>query len=416
MIFVRGRVVASLDTNGLFADPDGYSAVAANLAEHHAFAQTTYAGQPVLTASRPPLYPLVLAALPLRGDNPVLFGALHVVLGAATVIGVWHLGRLWSLAPGVSLLAAALVTIDPLLLVHSAQVMTETLATLLATTTLIAITHAAARPSLKWALVGGLSAGLSILCRPEFFVWTAAIVVIFPFAANGSRRLARLAACVAAVGVVLAPWAIRNQRVFGSPVFTTTHGGPTLLLANNPSFYEYLRSAAWGSTWDGRDVNVRYAQLRRRARNSVTNHIVIDEVTVDHEAYREAFQNILAEPGMFAWSCLVRVGRLWNVLPHQTSTGESPTHHGLRIAVAVWYAFEFALAATGAWFLRRKLLVEPWLWGTLLVLSITLVHAFYWTDMRMRAPLTPVVALAAAYGLASLACRSQRVSALDSAA
>ena len=415
VIFVRGRVVASLDTNGLWADPDGYSAVAANLVEHGAFAQTTYYGRPVLTAARPPLYPLLLAALSLGGDNPVLFGAMHVVLGTATVAGVWYLGRLWSLAPGVSLLAAALVMIDPLLLAHSAKVMTETLAALLVTTTLIAVTRAAARPSWKWALAAGVSAGLSILCRPEFLIWAAGIIVLFPFAAEGSHRLARLAVCVAALAVVLAPWAIRNQRAFGSPVFTTTHGGFTLLLANNPSFYEYLRSAPWGSTWDGHDVYLRYRQLQRRStpplyvRTSIHRpQMAIDEVTVDHEAYREAFQNILAEPGMFAWSSLVRVGRLWNVLPHQTSADESPSRRGLRFAVAIWYAFEFALAAAGVWFLRRKLLVHPWLWGVLLVASITAVHALYWTDMRMRAPVTGVVALAAASGLASLACQSRR--------
>ena len=42
---------------------------------------------------------------------------------------------------------------------------------------------------------------------------------------------------------------------------------------------------------------------------------------------------------------------------------------------------------------------SSWLWGLLLVACLTAVHTFYWTDMRMRAPLMPVVALAAAGGL-----------------
>ena len=37
-----------------------------------------------------------------------------------------------------------------------------------------------------------------------------------------------------------------------------------------------------------------------------------------------------------------------------------------------------------------------WLWGLLLVACLTAVHAVFWTDMRMRAPVMPVVALAAA--------------------
>ena len=32
--------------------------------------------------------------------------------------------------------------------------------------------------------------------------------------------------------------------------------------------------------------------------------------------------------------------------------------------------------------------------------SVTAVHTFYWSNMRMRAPLTPVIALAAAAGVA----------------
>jgi hypothetical protein len=37
-----------------------------------------------------------------------------------------------------------------------------------------------------------------------------------------------------------------------------------------------------------------------------------------------------------------------------------------------------------------------------LLISFTLVHAFYWADMRMRAPLVPVLALLAARAGAAL--------------
>ena len=33
------------------------------------------------------------------------------------------------------------------------------------------------------------------------------------------------------------PWAWRNARIFGEPVWSTTHGGYTLALANNPVYY-----------------------------------------------------------------------------------------------------------------------------------------------------------------------------------
>ena len=47
-------------------------------------------------------------------------------------------------------------------------------------------------------------------------------------------------------------------------------------------------------------------------------------------------------------------------------------------------------------------------WGGLLAVSFTAVHAAYWTNMRMRASLVPVVVLAAAAGAAWLAGRTKR--------
>ncbi len=352
------------------------------------------------------MYPFLLACLEWIpwGTAEYRIGLLHIVLGVATVWATWRLGKQWGLPPAAALVAAGLVTVDPLLLGQSLQTMTETLATFLATIAMLAITRAGRDPAIRWTLLAGVLLGLSILCRPTFLAWSVLVVALLPIFATGPRRWLRTAMLVAASALTLTPWVVRNEISLGRPIVTTTHGGFTLLLANNPDFYEYLRSGKWGSVWDGKAV---YREVRPYN---------VAELEHDRQNYRQAFKNIRAEPGMFAWSCLVRLGRLWNVLPHQTSEIESTTWRGLRYAVAIWYAFVFALAAIGAWFLRGKLFTAPWLWGTLLVLSITLVHAFYWTDMRMRAPLTAVIALAAAQGLVTLACRRDSASASPIAA
>jgi hypothetical protein len=69
-----------------------------------------------------------------------------------------------------------------------------------------------------------------------------------------------------------------------------------------------------------------------------------------------------------------------------------------RAAVGVWYAAVFTLAVAGLWRGRRELAKTPWIWGLLLCLAFTAVHSLYWTDMRMRAPLMPVIVLAVARG------------------
>ena len=113
--------------------------------------------------------------------------------------------------------------------------------------------------------------------------------------------------------IVLSPWAIRNQLQFGRPIVTTTHGGYTLLLANNPEFYQWLRSGPWGSVWRADQFN---ADWNRRK--------PADELQADRLAYAEAWQTIRREPGTFAYSCLVRLGRFWSPLPHQVTADETP--------------------------------------------------------------------------------------------
>jgi hypothetical protein len=391
-LVVRGRVIlAGRET--LDDDPDGYRWVAASVYYDGVFAVRENPDLP--TARRAPLYPLVLAVT-YYARLPVAYivGFLHAVLGLGTVWATWRLGRQYRLPSGASLAAAALVAVDPLLLWQSVQPMTETMATFLAVAALLAVGRAAGGASPVGSVAAGALLGLCVLCRPVFLVWMGLIGCVFAWRAVRARSVVPLAALAAGAALALAPWTIRNVRELGAPVVTTTHGGFTLLLANNPDFYEYLRHGSWGSVWDGSSVNGTQEQPLAP----------VDEIELDRANYRKAFANIRAEPVMFARSCLARLGRLWNVLPHQTSADESTARRGLRYSVAIGYTFEFALAAAGIWFLRGKVFAPPWLWATLLVLSITLVHAFFWTDMRMRAPLVPVVALVAAYGATLLAC------------
>ncbi len=409
VIFARGRALYVM-SDSMARDPDSYERLAYNLRDLHEFGWWG-STQFELTAFRPPLYPLLIAPfLVIPG-----IGFVHVILGAATVWAVWRLARQSGLSQAFALVAAGLVTIDPILVNQQAQVMTETLAACLAALTLLAITRVAAIGSLGSGIAAGALLGLCVLCRPTFAVWLGMVVVAMPFCARLAWRKA-VAASVAmllSAAAVLAPWAARNLRQFGAPVFTTTHGGFTLLLANNPEFYEYLRSAPWGSTWDAEGFNANWSEQASQNRIQGSFHGCVDEVDNDRRAYRQAFENIRNQPAMFAWASLTRVGWLWGVLPHQLSPEESPSRRGMRYAVAIFYSCELLLAAAGAWFARARLGSSPWLWGLLLLASFTIVHAFYWTDLRMRAPLMPVVALWAAWATSVLAAPNQPRKALS---
>jgi 4-amino-4-deoxy-L-arabinose transferase-like glycosyltransferase len=413
-LVVRGRVMLA-NFNSLVRDPDAYQEVAWNIFSQGTFGYYDDKSRNVEPkASRPPLYPLLLATVhflrvPL---SAAVLGFLHVVLGVGTVWAVWRLGLAWGLPPLANLLAAGLITVDPILLNQSVQAMTETLATLLATLALLALSRAANDSLAHWSALAGALVGLCVLCRPTFLVWLLCAAVVFPWIALGAHKFLRVSALVVAAAAVLAPWAIRNQIVYGRPIITTTHGGYTLLLANNPEFYEYLRSAPWGRVWDAEQFNRQWEAERGSSTPNFVWDLRREELDDDSRAYQVAWENIQREPLMFAYACLVRVGRLWGVMPHQTSLDESTSRRGLRYAIAIWYVFVLSLAAVGAWRLGRKLLADGWIWGTLLLISFTVVHVFYWTDLRMRAPLMSVVVLLATQGVLTLAARRQASNAL----
>jgi 4-amino-4-deoxy-L-arabinose transferase-like glycosyltransferase len=377
----------------LTADPDGYRQFAQTLVERGVLGP----GRP--SAYRPPLYPLLLAPCVAAGENAELaIGALHVALGVITAGLVIWLGNLWGLGRR-SLLAGGLVACDPILVHQSTVVMTETAATCLAAASLVALTLLGRRPALGTVMVAGLVMALAALCRPTFLPWAACVplVVLWQVPGLWSRRLLLAGGFCIALLAGLAPWMVRNQLHFGRPIATTTHGGYTLFLANNRSFYRWLREDAPLSAWE--------VTPPMQAAIDKSAPPMNDELARDELFYDLAWQAIRDEPGMFAWSCLVRIGYLWRPLPQKTVLDESRRTLAERWIVAGWYLAVYLLAVCGVWRLGKRVIRLPWFWGLALVASVTLIHTFYWSNMRMRAPAAPVVALMAAAGCGWIAGR-----------
>src|SRR4051812_20948391 len=86
---IRGGAMA-LRSGELARDPDGYRAVAEQLRTIGRLARSDSGGPAFPTAQRPPLYPLLLAAV---GSDPLRVAILHVLVGTATVVGTFLLAR-----------------------------------------------------------------------------------------------------------------------------------------------------------------------------------------------------------------------------------------------------------------------------------------------------------------------------------
>ena len=411
-LLVRGSMLWQYrDT--LTRDDDNYGEIASNLRQHCVFGL----GQdPIVpTAFRPPLYPLLLAATMVQqAVTPLHVAQLHLLLALITMVLVYQLARQYQLGRAAPI-AVLLVAVDPVLMYQSTRIMTETLATLMAVATLYGFSRLQHRRHWSTALGCGVLIGLSILCRPTFLVWLVLILLaVALLESRWQQRLQLGAALLLGAILTITPWTVRNLVQFQQPIALTTHGGYTLLLGNNPVFYEHLRHQRPGTVWQSAEVNRFKQGLQKMApyddpgkdywSTDVThssNHPVstATEYETDRFAYRVARHQIRQQPGMFVWASLVRIGRLWSPLPHQVSPNEAPGSRWLRYLAASWYGVLYLLALTGLFRLRLTVLREPWVWGLLLVVTLTTVHALFWSNIRMRAPLIPWLSLLATAGV-----------------
>lgn len=398
---LRGGVLW-LQADRLRDDPDRYSAFARNLLRWGVYSSDERADDfveeerdlPEPSAFRPPLYPYLLAKahFGLRTTTTLRIAVTHWLLGMATVLVVFDLGRRARL--GAAAYAAAwLVACDPILLQQSTLVMTETLAAILAAVALWTCTRYAERPEwFRAALIGG-AVGLAALCRPTFLPWLAllALALLLVGEVPFRRRALAAVACLLGAAVVLAPWGWRNYRELNLLSVTTTHGGYTLWLGNNPEFYAHLRAGKPLESYEPHPPGMMQSAFDP----------IPFEVAYDNLCRHEAQSAMRAEPGMCAYACCYRLYQLVNPLPHP-APNESFPRSCLRYAVAAWYVGVYLLAGFGLFAVRGEIAKSPWIWGLTLCAAFAAVHTLYWTNLRMRAPLMPFVALVAAAGVKHL--------------
>jgi 4-amino-4-deoxy-L-arabinose transferase-like glycosyltransferase len=403
-ILARGAAIGASPAS-LQRDPDSYRLYAQSLVDDGTFLRN---GLP--SAWRVPLYPLLLAGcLSLPGESWWWITALHLLLGGVTVWLTLGIARSWGLGRR-ALIAGAIVALDPLLVHEATQVMTETLATFMAALSLWAATRWLVRPSTPWGLWCGAALAGSALSRPALLLWALLFMVWALWRFRAVSPLRKLGPVLIGFALLLAPWVARNVLALHRPVLTTTHGGFTLLLANNPQFYQFLKTRKQRQTWDSRPFVQTWQETLREQE-------IASEIDENCLAYRLAWQNIRQMPAGFVRAALYRQVSLWRLAPLAGQPSSGLSRQIIRLAITLWNFTVFALALFGVLTLQnrktgviggesllpqRAAVVTP---ALLLVLALAGVHFVYWTDMRMRAPIVPVLALLAAAGWGWLADR-----------
>ncbi len=390
--------------DSLLDDRDAYVAIARGLAEGRGLC-TPGGTQP--TAYRPPLYPLLLSWLPQRRlDVGIAF--LHVLLGTATVWLTCTLARRLELPGWCAVVAGLLVAVDPLLLLYTTLPMTETVCTFLVAA-LLTVGMGMGRERWRWFCAAGTGVlfGLAALCRPTVWAYGGALGVWWAWTwwrggmriqetgverACGRRAAAQVATAVMCAALTVLPWAVRNWRVLGRPVFTTTHGGYTLLLGNNPAYWREVVDQPFGTVWDGSRGAGQAAWIGgvMREMNAAGVH---GEVEQDAWMSRRARRHIQEDPAHFLKACVRRFASFWSVTPRGGAAAWAPA--GARGFIGVYFTVMYVAALVGVWRVLRAD-GRRWMPLLLLVASFTVVHLVFWADARMRAPVWPAVAVLAA--------------------
>jgi hypothetical protein len=263
------------------------------------------------------------------------------------------------------------------------------------------------RLSVPHRIALGVIFGLSALCRPT--VWAFGIIAgivwivrewrLSPTSLFAKNLWSRALPVVVSGAFVISPWIIRNYFVFDAFIPMTTHGGYTLLLANNEVFYEEVVTPGWRTAWSGESLDAWQSDLSRAMNESLP--AVEGEVAQSRWMSDRAQNTIRNNPGLFLKSCGTRILRFWNPVP--LSTPSRPISQIVQWGIGLFSSVIFIGAILSPIIRKNDRGLSQWvvLMSWSLILSLTLVHAVYWSNARMRTPIEPLLILLAISSISS---------------
>jgi len=335
---------------------------------------------------RAPGYPFFLMLVGAgRGDfdaTPARVKLAQSIIGA---FGVWLIGLIAcrSAGPGAGIAAAATAAVYPPLVWICSYVFSEALYSTLALISVVSLNRALDRAdragSTAGAIGAGLTSGVAILVRPV-------MLLFLPIAALWLIALRRTGLAVTifiAAALVVAPWTIRNVRVYHRFVLVASEGGVTFWTGNHP------RARGEGDL--AANPELKLADLSFRA-----EHPGLTAEELEPLYYREALRAIGDHP--LWWVRLILKKAFYTIVPAGPSYAlHSPLYRFVSIASYLLLLPVGVLGAVHWW--RRPHRPE-----TLLPLaaSAVIVCIVFFPQERFRIPVldpTLIVCAGAWYGL-----------------
>jgi 4-amino-4-deoxy-L-arabinose transferase-like glycosyltransferase len=350
------------------------------------------------TAFWPPGYPLLLAAAyRVFGDTVTVAQMLNVALSTGTV-GLVYLIGCRTLSPRPALVGAGIVAFFPSLIFLTGVTLSETAFTfvaLLGVYLLLMDAQGERRRDLRLLLAAGLTLGFASLVRGQALLLPIVMIPFWLRSSIGWPRIAdKLVAVALGIGLIVAPWTVRNAIELDAPVLISTNAGVDFWIGHNEAAAGDIAQAS------GDELVFSYPELNTIER----------EVRVNSEGFRKGLTYAVTHPAqeivlpfkkLFWLYYNDEEGLKWNEGHGGQPFLDDNLREGLLSLSNVYYFSVLSLILLGLplWLSLR----DP---GRLLIVSIiaywTLVHLMFFGDPRFHAPIMPLAALLAALSWVAL--------------
>jgi 4-amino-4-deoxy-L-arabinose transferase-like glycosyltransferase len=215
-------VLAFTGDTSVFREPDSHSYIEA---ARGLTATGTFSIGGVPEVERTPGYPLLLLPGVVVGSVDAVTIALQIVLGCLTVYLVYRIALLLFRSERAAVFGALLYALEPLSILYSSKLLTETLFTAVTTLFLFLLLKYLAGGSLLYLPASGAALAASVYVRPVMYYFPLVMTALLLVWVLVKRRavwrglgavLAFLAVTMALVGV----WQVRNSLAADYPGFS----------------------------------------------------------------------------------------------------------------------------------------------------------------------------------------------------
>jgi 4-amino-4-deoxy-L-arabinose transferase-like glycosyltransferase len=365
-----------------------------DMAENYLRTGTVFMGDPGSEAGRyyafrPPLYPLLIAAVCRATDYSaaafVVCEALLSTLAVALVYGITaRLAR-----PPAPMLAALLYAFYPYEFYHDTQLQENALYNALSLATVACFLVGLDRKNGLVLFLAGILSGSAVLTRVSHMAATLCLAgaLLLGFRQRRGRGFQLALAFVGGVLVLLGPWLIRNRLVVGRFALTSETGF-ALARAHNAdtfSYYPYRGSIdlSWGAFHEHMDKE------KLQALDRLGN----DEFALGQWYAGQAVEYVRAHPLETLWHGLYKVAvNFLGIL----SPFQDPLKNWV-YAISSWLLT--LLAIFGLPSLQRTSFYQAFL---AMVIAQVAVSFVFWAHTSHRAHLDSLFAIAAGIGLANM--------------